>query len=309
MDHTIKQDFPALQTILAKDKKAAYLQWFAEVADRTVDLIVDWMRVGFVHGVMNTDNLSILGLTIDYGPYGWLDNFDQRWTPNTTDAQGRRYCYMNQPAIGQWNLVQLANAIYPLIKSTEELEAVIAQYREDYESRWLSMMRNKLGLVDAQANDRALIDDMQKVLEVCEIDFTLFFKALETLDVNEKNDGEFLFLAVLDSLYQPENLAHHDKQTLIDWLAQYCVRINTDSATVEARKSIMEKNNPWFILRNYLSQQAIEKAEQGDYLMIGELLNAAKTPYKKDPATPDFYEKRPDWAKEKAGCSMLSCSS
>ena len=118
LDYTIRTDFPHL----GEPSKQVYNQWFEEVCRTTAEMIVHWMRVGFVHGVMNTDNMSALGLTIDYGPYGWLENYDTGWTPNTTDAGGRRYCFGNQPSIAHWNLVQLANAIYPLIGETEPLQ-------------------------------------------------------------------------------------------------------------------------------------------------------------------------------------------
>ena len=142
LDYTIRVDFPHL----GDPSPDVYLEWFAEVCRRTADLIVHWMRVGFVHGVMNTDNMSILGLTIDYGPYGWLEDYDPRWTPNTTDAVGRRYCYGNQPQIAQWNLVQLANAIFPLIGSTEPFQEALDVYGEKFQEGWHRMMAQKLGL-------------------------------------------------------------------------------------------------------------------------------------------------------------------
>src|SRR5262249_32083091 len=127
-DYVIEMHFPEL----GAPGQSAYARWFEEVCRRTAVLIAEWMRVGFVHGVMNTDNMSILGLTIDYGPYGWLEGYDPRWTPNTTDAEGRRYCYGNQPQIAQWNLVRLANALYPLIGDKAPLEQALALYGETF---------------------------------------------------------------------------------------------------------------------------------------------------------------------------------
>ncbi|MEK9648431.1 MAG: YdiU family protein, partial [Gammaproteobacteria bacterium] len=138
-DYTIKRDFSQLNGIENPDKDT-YLAWFRDISLRTADLIVHWMRVGFVHGVMNTDNMSITGMTIDYGPYGWLENYDPDWTPNTTDAEGRRYRFGNQPMIALWNLVQLANALYPLVEQTQPFEEILQEYKTHYEKGWLAMM-------------------------------------------------------------------------------------------------------------------------------------------------------------------------
>ena len=126
LDYTIEHFFQHL----GKPSKEVYIQWFNEICLSTARLITEWMRVGFVHGVMNTDNMSILGLTIDYGPYGWLEDYDPHWTPNTTDAGGRRYAYAKQPEIAQWNLLQLANAIYPLIEDAQALESALENYKK-----------------------------------------------------------------------------------------------------------------------------------------------------------------------------------
>ncbi|NND98915.1 MAG: YdiU family protein, partial [Pirellulaceae bacterium] len=132
VDHTIRFDFPHL----GEPSQEVYAQWFQEVCHTTAEMIVHWMRVGFVHGVMNTDNLSILGLTIDYGPYGWLENYDPGWTPNTTDAQGRRYRYGHQPQIAQWNLMQLANALVPVFDSVDPLQKGLEIYVAEFERGW-----------------------------------------------------------------------------------------------------------------------------------------------------------------------------
>ena len=141
-DYSICTDFPHL----GEPSSDVYLDWFKEVCQRTCDLMVNWMRVGFVHGVMNTDNMSIIGETIDYGPYGWIDQFDLDWTPNTTDAQGKRYRFGAQPQIAQWNLFQLANAIYPLINEADGLNQALTAFATQYEQAWAGMMAQKLGL-------------------------------------------------------------------------------------------------------------------------------------------------------------------
>ncbi|MGK0211992.1 MAG: hypothetical protein ACI9D4_002332, partial [Polaribacter sp.] len=149
VDYTIKHHF----SHLGKPSKETYLQFFETVLNNTLEMIIHWQRVGFVHGVMNTDNMSILGQTIDYGPYGWLEGYDHNWTPNTTDSQFKRYRYGAQLEIGLWNLFQLANAIYPLIGETEGLEGLLHSYHEKAERQNLSMMRSKLGLFSEEKSD------------------------------------------------------------------------------------------------------------------------------------------------------------
>ena len=161
VDYTIRVDFPHL----GDPSPEVYIEWFAEVCRTTADLMVHWMRVGFVHGVMNTDNMSILGLTIDYGPYGWLEDYDPNWTPNTTDADSRRYCYGNQPQIAHWNLVQLANAIYPLIGRTEPLQQALDVYARHFQEGWQAMMAQKLGLKNFEAaTDNGLFAELFSLL-------------------------------------------------------------------------------------------------------------------------------------------------
>src|SRR5262245_22315175 len=170
-----------------------YARWFEEICRRTAILVVEWMRVGFVHGVVNTDNMSILGLTIDYGPYGWLEGFDPSWTPNTTDAQGRRYCYGQQPQIAQWNLVRLANAIYPLIEDKAPLERGLASCTAAYESASGRIFADKLGLPDLEREgDDALLAGLFDVLGQVETDFTLFFRLLARVPADDAADDATL---------------------------------------------------------------------------------------------------------------------
>ncbi|HEX6267481.1 MAG TPA: YdiU family protein, partial [Burkholderiales bacterium] len=170
-DYVIRHHFPG----------HSYASWYREVCRRTALLMVDWMRLGFVHGVMNTDNMSILGLTIDYGPYGWLEGYDPQWTPNTTDAHGRRYCYGNQPQIAQWNLARLAEALLPLI-AREELEKGLALYAETFNGAWPRALAQKLGLPGLdQPGDEELVGELFEALSGAETDFTLFFRELAAL--------------------------------------------------------------------------------------------------------------------------------
>src|SRR5439155_11350344 len=169
-DYVIREHFPGL----------SYASWYHEVCRRTALLMVDWMRLGFVHGVMNTDNLSILGVTIDYGPYGWLEGYDPMWTPNTTDAQGRRYCYGNQPGIAQWNLARLAEALLPLVER-EKLEEGLTLYADTFNEAWRRAMADKLGLTEV---DEAIADELLEALSETETDFTLFFRKLAAVPLN-----------------------------------------------------------------------------------------------------------------------------
>jgi uncharacterized protein YdiU (UPF0061 family) len=179
-DYTLRVDFPHL----GEPTPETYVALFEEVCRRTAEMIVHWMRVGFVHGVMNTDNMSILGLTIDYGPYGWLEDYDPNWTPNTTDAGGRRYRFGNQPQVALWNLVQLGNALYPLIDRVEPLQAALETYQQCYLDGWQTMMTSKLGLGEYNASDdEPLIADLLELLQAVETDMTLFFRRLPQVGV------------------------------------------------------------------------------------------------------------------------------
>ena len=300
-DFVIQREFPQLDN-LAEDAKGTYIAWFEEVCNRTADLMVHWMRVGFVHGVMNTDNMSILGETIDYGPYGWLEGFDPNWTPNTTDAGQRRYRYGQQPAIGQWNLMQLANSILPLIEDPKPLEDALTAYVTRYEAGWQKTMTAKLGL---KAYDKDLTDRLLTLLTVSETDMTLFFRALAGITENTQQP----FTTLEHCYYTLELLSDADKTQLKTWLADYLKVAKTQGQSDEVRAVLMNQTNPKYVLRNYLSQIAIDSAEAGDYAKVDELLQALKRPYDEQPKYEHLAAKRPEWARNKAGCSMLSCSS
>ena len=302
VDYTIRIDFPHL----GEPSKAIYLQWFEEVCRRTAEMIVHWQRVGFVHGVMNTDNMSILGLTIDYGPYGWLENFDPDWTPNTTDAQGRRYRFANQPQIAYWNLVQLANAIYPLIQKAEPLQQALTTFTSCFESGWQSTLAKKLGLSAFQSEtDEKLIAELFKLLQTAETDMTLFYRHLANITLDA--DVSAFELLLTDCSYTP--LTAETKALAGLWFSDYSVRLKADAIPQAERQASMNQVNPLYVLRNYLAQQAIDLAEQGDFSRVWELLDVLRKPYTLQPGKEAFAEKRPDWAKQRAGCSMLSCSS
>ena len=300
VDYTIKHHF----SHLGKPSKENYINFFKEVSERTLKMIIDWQRVGFVHGVMNTDNMSILGLTIDYGPYGWLEGFDFGWTPNTTDKQNKRYRYGNQPNIGLWNLYQLANALYPIIEEVEPLNTILEQYKTDFEKQSLQMMKSKLGLFASDEDDLKLIQNLEDNLQLIETDMTIFFRSLS----NFSEDKTGLKL-IEDAFYDLENISIDVKTRWSSWFKKYAVRIAIERVSSTERKEKMDLVNPKYVLRNYMAQLAIDEADRGNYNLIDELFQLLKNPYKEQPENKKWFAKRPEWARNKVGCSMLSCSS
>ena len=306
VDYTIRTDFPHL----GQPSVAVYLAWFEEVCRRTAKMIVHWQRVGFVHGVMNTDNMSILGLTIDYGPYGWLENYDPNWTPNTTDVEQRRYRFGNQPQIAFWNLGQLANALYPLIEQVEPLQQAINVYTETFEQGWQQMVGAKLGLKIYDPNtDDELNTELLILLQTVETDMTIFYRKLALLVMDVELSNKALIAPLLEAYYVPEQLSLEYISRLSLWLRSYIRRIQASGIGEGERIKIMNAVNPKYVLRNYLAQLAIDQAEQGDFTRVNELLELLRHPYDEQPDKEDFALKRPDWARQRAGCSMLSCSS
>ena len=308
-DFTIRTLFPHL----GEPSPAVYGQWFAEVCRTTAELMVHWLRVGFVHGVMNTDNLSILGLTIDYGPYGWLEDYDPLWTPNTTDAEGRRYCYGRQPTIAHWNLAQLANALHPLIGDPEPLEQGLTDYSRWFEEGWQATMAAKLGLVAFQAEtDTTLTQDLLGLLPAVETDMTLFYRHLADIPAGNADDRiapAELAAPLMAAFYRPEQLTPTYLEQLADWLDRYRQRLRHDGLVDAERKQRMHAVNPKYVLRNYLAQLAIDDIAAGDFSLTSELLDVLRHPYDEQPGRERFAEKRPEWARHRPGCSMLSCSS
>ena len=298
-DFTIDRDFPNLQG----EGEARYAEWFARVCERTASMVAHWMRVGFVHGVMNTDNMSILGLTIDYGPYGWIDNYDPDWTPNTTDAQGRRYRFGWQPQIAYWNLTRLASALSSLFASPEPLQDGLQRYREAYAAADHDNIARKLGLAECREDDVELMQDLLALLHAGEMDMTIFFRALAGIDAVVTPT-----MAFDDAFYDAEKRVAIEPE-LSDWLQRYQARLQSDPLAAAQRSQRMNAANPRFVLRNYLAQQAIDRAMQGDAAGIAELLEVMRHPYDEQPGREVYAQRRPEWARDRAGCSMLSCSS
>ncbi|PHR26337.1 MAG: hypothetical protein COA38_15000 [Fluviicola sp.] len=299
-DHVIQEHYPHL----GEPSKETYLNFFQEVVNRTKTMIVHWQRVGFVHGVMNTDNMSILGLTIDYGPYGWLEDYDRSWTPNTTDAQHRRYRYGNQASIALWNLTQLANSLYPLIDEVEPLEKILDGFKTEYLDEYFQMMSSKIGLQKKSNVDAPLIDELKDLLENSSVDMTIFFRNLSQFD----NPTTFIDV-VRESSYLEVDKFDTFIDSWMSWLSDYSERLNAEDRSKEERAEAMNAVNPKYVLRNYMAQLAIEAAEKEDFSLIDELYQLLLRPYDDQPEMEKWFAKRPDWALDKVGCSMLSCSS
>jgi protein adenylyltransferase len=283
--------------------------FFAEVADRTAWMVAEWMRVGFVHGVMNTDNMSILGLTIDYGPYGWIESFDLDWTPNITDASGKRYRFGNQPQVARWNLAQLGKALAPLVEDVEPLQRTIERFAVELAALHRHSSLRKLGLAgrrDTMTDDDDLLAGLGALLVDAELDMSIFFRRLAQVPIADVAAGE----AVLrDAYYTPAQVpaVHHAR--LRRWLDHYAARVAVEGLEDAERRRRMDAVNPRYVPRNYLVQQVIEATERGDRAALPELLDVLRRPYDDQPGRERFAEKRPEWARHRPGCSMLSCSS
>lgn len=300
-DYTINYFYPEI-TSTGKEK---YLAFYQEVVNRTVNMIVEWQRVGFVHGVMNTDNMSILGLTIDYGPYGWLEDYNLDWTPNTTDAEGKRYRFRNQPDIALWNLIQLGNALYPLIENITAMEAILNSYSHRFDAKFPVMMQDKLGLTSEYNTE--FYDELGTLLSVSETDMTIFYRSLA--NVLKSDTPEIALSKIEYAFYQPDAIVATLKTTWLNWMELYLQKLNEEPISDADRKAKMNKVNPKYVLRNYMAQLAIDAAEKEDYTLIDELYELLKHPYDEQPRNEKWFVKRPDWAKNKVGCSVLSCSS
>ncbi len=299
VDFTRRRYYPEI----AGDGPDAIAAMFAEICRRTAALAVEWTRVGFVHGVLNTDNMSILGLTIDYGPYGWVEPFDLDWTPNTTDAEHGRYRFGQQGQVAMWNLVQLGNAWVPLVGAGEPLQRGIELAAAELERGFRRMMLDKLGLrpTDTAADD-ATIGELVGALSSTEVDMTRFFRGLS--DLPAVGVGSELAISALldDAEYAPPR-----DDALRAWLVRYLARVAVEGEPRLERAARMRRVNPRFVPRNYLVQEVIDRVEStGDASALTELLDVLRHPYDEQPGREAYAAKRPEWARNRAGCSMLS---
>ncbi|MFE8599659.1 protein adenylyltransferase SelO [Archangium violaceum] len=303
-NYTLKHFFPEL----GEPGKDTYAAFFREVARRTARLIAHWQAVGFVHGVMNTDNMSILGLTIDYGPYGWLEDFDPGWTPNTTDATEHRYRYGNQPNIGMWNVERLGVALLPLLENQEALvEEGLVEYQRTFSAELARRFAAKLGLSSLEREgDVALVNECFAWLAAYETDMTIFFRGLSQVATLPEAPRE-LPRPVRDAFYGPVPEAHGAR--VLEWLSAWWQRTRSEEAPPAELARRMDAVNPKYVMRNWLAQEAIDAAHQGDDSKVHELLEVMRRPYEEQPGREAYAAKRPEWARSKPGCSALSCSS
>ncbi|CAL9125425.1 unnamed protein product [Musa acuminata var. zebrina] len=318
-DYTIRHHFPQIGTMKKSDKLSLevgvegssvvdltsnkYAAWSVEVAERTASLIASWQGVGFTHGVLNTDNMSVLGLTIDYGPFGFLDAFDPRYTPNTTDLPWRRYCFANQPDIGLWNIGQFTTTLSAAqLINNEEANYAMERYANKFMDEYQSIMTRKLGL---SKYSQQLISDLLNNMATDKVDYTNFFRLLSSLKADTTIPNNELLVplkAVLPDINQER------KEAWTSWVKTYLEELVSNGILDEGRKAAMDSVNPKYVLRNYLCQSAIDAAEQGDYSEVRRLLKLVEDPYNEQPWMEKYAGLPPEWS-SRPGVCMLSCSS
>jgi uncharacterized protein YdiU (UPF0061 family) len=286
-DYVIARCYPELQ-----GHAQPYKALLAEVTRRTAEMIAWWQAVGFMHGVMNTDNMSILGLTLDYGPFGFMEAFDPRHICNHTDQQGR-YAYNMQPQVGDWNCHALAQALLPLIGDVDEAKDALACYQPAFSQKMDALLHAKLGLATSQPDDGKLFDQMFDIMAASHVDFTLFFRSLGDLRTDEPQSD-----APLKDLFI-------DRAAFERWAVQYRARLLQENSNDVQRRLAMHRANPKYVLRNYLAQQAIEKAQIKDFSEVQKLLAVLEHPYDEQPENAHYAALPPDWASE----LEVSCSS
>lgn len=291
-DYVIARNFSDKEGINADEnavKAGDYTHWFQQIVKRTALMLADWQAIGFAHGVMNTDNMSIIGDTFDYGPFAFLDDFDPGYICNHSDYNGR-YAFNRQPGIALWNLQVLANALQDLIP-LEALQAALESYESTFQQHYTQTLRAKLGLHTEYDGDVELLNATLNMLAANALDYTRFMRALP------------------DILLEDQQRHWHDQcrdtASFEQWFLLYRQRINAENLDNDARRQAMNAVNPKYILRNYLAQQAIEQATQGDYQRLNDLLQVLNTPYEEHPAFEAFATASPDWGKQLA----ISCSS
>jgi uncharacterized protein YdiU (UPF0061 family) len=306
LDFTVENYYPEFH---GQDKEG-YVLFFHEVCRRTAKVIAQWMSVGFVHGVMNTDNMSILGLTIDYGPYGWLDIYDESWTPNTSDGLPR-YSYGQQPNVGAWNMTRLGQTLYGLIDDVSLLQKGLEVYQETFEQEYTQIRLQKLGFSPALSEAKAdCINELYVLMTLTETDPTILFRKLSWVSIEQENASpQELCDLISNAFYQYPTWTQKEFTDWTAWLRGYIQILKLDGQDETFRQEKMQAVNPKFIFRNYLAQQAIDRATEGDLSMLQDLQTVLETPFAEHPEYEKWAERMPDWARNRVGCSMLSCSS
>lgn len=295
-DFAIENYFPEIDV----NDEHRYIKWFKIISERTADLVVEWFRVGFVHGVMNTDNMSVLGLSIDFGPFSMMDEYNLSFTSNTTDIPGRRYAFGEQGKMAQWNLWQLANALFPLIKDTEKLQKILDGFSDYFWQKHDEMLTLKFGFDELLEEDLNFFVEWQNLMQDLKIDYALFFTKLESFEDELNARGHFaeVFYA---------NLSENQASQFSAFIKKYQERLQKNNISREESKGLMSQNNPKFILRNYLLFECIEELDNGKKELFNKLLEAIKKPYQE--IYPEFSGKRPPKFDDVVGCTSLSCSS
>lgn len=289
-DYVIDSFYPE-----ARDAANRWQGLLAAVTARTARLIAQWQAVGFCHGVMNTDNMSILGLTLDYGPFGFLDAFDANHVCNHSDEQGR-YAYSRQPAVARWNLYCLGEALMPLIDDVESAEAALEPFKALFEASLDDALHAKLGLVDRQADDAALFADLFALLQASRVDYTIFFRRLCDFDVPGREPvrpgSEVGDLFV-------------DRERFDRWAGAYRTRLGRQAMAPEARRIAMRAVNPKYVLRNHLAEAAIVGARAKDFSELERLSKVLQHPFDEQPDNERYADAPPSWA----SALEVSCSS
>ena len=281
-DYVVQRHFP--QWVEDEER---YLKLFKNTVFKTAKMIAQWQSVGFNHGVMNTDNMSILGDTLDFGPFGFLDNYNPEFICNHSDHNGR-YSFKNQPSVGLWNLNALATSLTSLI-SSDELIDVLKQYEPEFLNQFRAIMLSKLGLEKYQANDELLSNELLDLMQINNVDYTILFRSL--CDFNEANQ------TVRDQFI--------DREGFDQWAVKYLARLGQQDLSDAQRRDNMRAVNPKYVLRNYMAQAAIEKAQTGDYSEVNLLLKVLQSPCEEHPEAQQYAGLPPDWAEK----ISVSCSS
>lgn len=287
-----------------------YVMFLEAVVKRTAQLMASWQVVGFCHGVMNTDNMSILGLTLDYGPYGFMDGFDARHICNHTDSNGR-YAWHAQPAVAHWNLYQLANSLFSIVPDAEALRAALDQFEPTFLQAMQTRMSQKLGLSTWQAGDEALIDDLWSLMQSSHADFSMTFRQLAyapgLTDAAAAQVSHDLGGTVGDGsgALRPFIDIFLDRDAAGAWLARYQDRVTLESVPWQQRVSGMLAVNPLYVLRNYLAQQVIEATQRGNFTELGEMMTLLADPFTAQAGMERYAAMPPHWASK----IEVSCSS
>lgn len=286
-DYVIERFYPDL-----RNAQNPYQALLVEVTRRTAELVAQWQAVGFMHGVMNTDNMSILGITLDYGPFGFMEAFDAGHICNHSDRHGR-YAYNMQPKIGQWNCFALGQALLPLIGEADDVYAALESYQSAFDIKLDGMLRAKLGLRARQSDDNDLINAMFSLMQNNHADFTLFFRRLGDLQIDNP------------AMDEPLRDLFIDRPAFDAWASQYRARLRQENSVDMTRRTAMHSVNPKYVLRNYLAQIAIEKAQNKDFSEVDKLLKLLEKPFDDQPENEKYAALPPDWASE----LEVSCSS